>query len=305
MGLGSCGPEPADCYRSESCLLSSLDSDDSADLSFNESIVSAALADISVLSQVLSAQLTTIPSVSTTLATAKATPQTVLTRPTQGKLLKLFRPKENLLNAERDAGPDALLFSPHKSFLALCELLHALQLAGAMADVKAQPPENAANLAPELYTLRGRQGTQTLVPNQLRLLKRYAIEYAARTKYVLPSTPQDVEIMLHNANVSQFDRAYGLLRILEMFREKLWNSVVLPSRSDAFPGARIDCSTFVSSDELEHRYNTTVLKNGSHVPWAAHKSRLAPAGVLRGAKTLGSTCSPTLGKSVIQYTIKG
>lgn len=237
------------------------------------------------------------------------------------------------LNAERDAGPEALLFSPHKSFLALCELLHggsfcvvaALQLAGAMADVKAQPPENAANLAPEyvafteqelvtysekrsnnrLYTLRGRQGTQTLVPNQLRLLKRYAIEYAARTKYVLPSTPQDVEIMLHNANVSQFDRAYGLLRILEMFREKLWNSVVLPSRSDAFPGARIDCSTFVSSDELEHRYNTTVLKNGSHVPWAAHKSRLAPAGVLRGAKTLGSTCSPTLGKSVIQYTING
>lgn len=136
-------------------------------------------------------------------------------------------------------------------------------------------------------------------------LKRYAIDYSARVNFLLPLAPEDVDIMVHKGNLNRFDAQYGLTRISELSKEKLWNSVVLQPRSDAFPGLAIDSERFVFDADPERRNRAVAVKNGGVIPWATHQSRLRPAGALRGTRSLGSTCSPTLGKTVTQYTIKG
>lgn len=136
-------------------------------------------------------------------------------------------------------------------------------------------------------------------------LKRYAIDYSARVNFLLPLAPEDVEIMVHKGNLNRFDTQYGLTRISELSKEKLWNSVVLQPRGDAFPGLAIDSDRFVVDDDSERSNRGVTVKNGGVIPWATHQNRLRPAGALRGTRSLGSTCSPTLGKTVAQYTIKG
>lgn len=136
-------------------------------------------------------------------------------------------------------------------------------------------------------------------------LKRYALDYSARASFLLPTNPDDVSVMVHKENLNQFNSKYGLEWILELSREKLWNLVVLPPRSDSFPSTSINSEHFVFDGYSENRYGSIAVKKGNYIPWVTHKNGLKPAGTIRGTKSLGSSCSPTLGKTAAQYTIKG
>ncbi|WPK23585.1 hypothetical protein PUMCH_000826 [Australozyma saopauloensis] len=363
------------------------DSDNSVDSSYNESIVSTALTEYSFMStSLLACSLlkqtalrlpTTSPSVFTTLANAKATPYAVSVRPTQSKLLKLFRLKESLLadplpelkrslsslassvntatlasesgegnspnskwlhwkllrngsaNGSTNGSSDNSLFSARKLFLALFmnySMLGLLALSSVGPehsdpsvhnDLFDEPSKNLtveeelityseySSDSPDVSSYNGSRARNREYRINCDFLKRYALDYSARANFLLPSTIEDVDIMVHKGNLSRFDTKYGLARISDMSREKLWNLVVLLPRGDAFPAQCIDSDNFVLDGEAESRYKSIVVKKGKYIPWAAHKTGLKPAGVLRGSKSLRSTSSPTLGKTVAQYTIKG
>lgn len=360
------------------CSALGSDSDDSClESSYNESIVSTALTEYSFMStSMLASSLfklsslrlaTTAPSVFTTLATAKATKTPVLARPTQSKLLKLFRAKEspqaepfpelkrslstlaasssntltNSSSSSLEASSRRLFgrlygdnitysetpsFSARQSFLALFMNYSMLGLTrfsvnntmsmqqGSLDDVSSEmhPTKEEELITYSEYSsdsldvsYNGSKARNREYRINCDFLKRYALDYSARLNFVLPSSSDDVAIMVHKGNLNRFDNEHGLARILEMSREKLWNLVVLQPRGDAFPALSVDTKKFVFDGDSEHRYRSIVVKKGNYIPWATHKSGLKPAGVLRGVKPLSSPCSPTLGKTAAQYTIKG
>lgn len=363
------------------CSAIGSDSEDSClESSYNESIVSTALTEYSFMSTLMLASslfkltslrlATTSPSVFTTLATAKATktPPT-LARPTQSKLLKLFRAKEppqaelfpelkrslstlaasssnTLTNSSSSTSLEASSrrlfgrlyggnitsgetpsFSARQSFLALFMNYSMLGLTRFSVNDTQTPQQQgpfddtSSELHPkkeeELITYseyssdtpdvsyNGSKARNREYRINCDFLKRYALDYSARVNFILPSSSDDIAIMVHKGNLNRFDTEYGLARILDLSREKLWNLVVLQPRSDAFPTVSIDTKKFVFDGDSEHRNRSIVVEKGNYIPWATHKSGLKPAGVLRGVKPLSSPCSPTLGKTAAQYTIKG
>lgn len=139
-------------------------------------------------------------------------------------------------------------------------------------------------------------------------LKYYALDLRARENRMLPSTalPDEVEQLVQDPALRSFDNRYGLTTISNISREKLWDSVILPPRSDAHPVGTIDYSTYayVGEDGRLCGGSSVVSKNGKYIPWATHRTSLRPAGVLASSKPLASN-SPTGCVTPTQYTIKG
>lgn len=135
-------------------------------------------------------------------------------------------------------------------------------------------------------------------------LKRYALDCSARINKVLPTDPEDVELLVCHPLLRLFDAKHGLNRISEMSRDKLWDSVVLPPRTDSCPRTTINPDTYICLNN-ESRKTSIVSKIGRNVPWAAHRNFMKPAGRLVTSACLGNGSSPTLGKTYSQYTVKG
>lgn len=139
-------------------------------------------------------------------------------------------------------------------------------------------------------------------------LKWYALDYAARQNKSLPNSPEDIEQMLRNPSIAQFDEKFGLARISNASREKLWDAVILPPRSDSRPCASIDFAsyTYVGQNGFGADAGTSVAtKTGNYIPWATHRSSLKPAGKLSHIRPLASHNSPTSSATLTQYTIQG
>lgn len=145
-------------------------------------------------------------------------------------------------------------------------------------------------------------------------LKRYALDCAARQDGLLPNAYSDREHsrLLEAPALRQFDKQYGLDRISNISREKLWELVILPPRDDGHPAGSIDYSTytFVGPAACDRGSascigSSVATKNGNYIPWATHRTSLKPAGTLANAVPLINRASPTGGTSRTQYTIRG
>ncbi|GEQ70290.1 hypothetical protein JCM33374_g3966 [Metschnikowia sp. JCM 33374] len=135
-------------------------------------------------------------------------------------------------------------------------------------------------------------------------LKRYAMDCSARLNGVLPGSPQDVAVIICRPSLRKFNSEYGLNKISEMSRDKLWNSVILPPRSDCCPRNVIDSDNYVLCQE-ETEKSSIISKYSSQLPWATHQNSMKPAGRLRTSACLKSKTSSTLGPSFPQYTVRG
>lgn len=134
-------------------------------------------------------------------------------------------------------------------------------------------------------------------------LHRYALDCSARERHLLPSCREDAEAMMRLPAMRRFDADYGLVRVLSLAREKLWDCVILAPRGDQHPGRTVDYDgyTFAGDDGVL----PVTSRRGNYVPWATHRSRLKPAGLLRTAPSVLSRAAPTQRPTCAQYTIKG
>lgn len=125
-------------------------------------------------------------------------------------------------------------------------------------------------------------------------LRRYALDYSARVRKILPMSTDDKEIVCigQNPSLQEFDSQHGLLRISTMSREKLWNSVVLAPRLDARPRESIMHQQAMPCASVAQK-NTS-----NFTTWQ-------PAGVLQGAQHLHHSSFCTTVSTFTQYTIKG
>lgn len=135
-------------------------------------------------------------------------------------------------------------------------------------------------------------------------LRRYALDNTARVNGVLPFDIDDVRFMLQRKPLRDFDRKHGIMKYSELSRDKLWNSVILPPRSDPCPKCVIDCDQYSMCHD-NHSSCSIITKHSQYIPWAAQYSSIRPAGELRTSKSIKSKVSPNLGSSKPQYTVKG
>ncbi|SGZ47011.1 CIC11C00000004198 [Sungouiella intermedia] len=139
-------------------------------------------------------------------------------------------------------------------------------------------------------------------------LKCYALDFCARQNRKLPITtsPEEVEQLMQDPALRWFNSRYGLRTISNISREKLWDSVILPPRSDLHPQGAIDYSkySYVGGDEPLGSGPSVVSKHSKYIPWATHRTSLRPAGVLATSKPHTSK-TPMGGVTATQYTIKG
>lgn len=239
----------------------------SVDSSYNESIASVALADSSCTCLAYSSGCARAPAAAVVLpvpVTVKHPPQ----GSTVSQLSRLMRPKERLWRWN--------YFTPR----ATDDRIPPRQPDQELVTFSLRAPAHAA-------LARSRQRNRECRINSA-FLRRYALDYAARSQRLLPGTRADVAALVRRPALRRFDAAHGLLRVLTLARDKLWELVVLPPRTDAVPGRAVSYERYTY---VGGAGGLVTSKTGNYIPWAAHRPLMKPAGVLR---TGGA-----------QYTIKG
>lgn len=257
----------------EDTMDSSVDSSYTMDSSYNESIASVALADSPCTCLAYSSGCARAPVAAVVLpvpVTVKHPPQ----GNTVSQLSRLMRPKERPWRWN--------YFTPRAT------------------DDKIPPRRRAPDQELVTFALRApahaalarsRQRTRECRINSV-FLRRYALDCAARSQRLLPSTRADVAALVRRPALRRFDAAHGLLRVLALARDKLGELVVLPPRTDAVPGRAVSYERYTY---VGGAGGSVTSKTGNYIPWAAHRPLMKPAGVLRTAG----------GPTPAQYTIKG
>lgn len=119
----------------------------------------------------------------------------------------------------------------------------------------------------------------------------YALDTAARANGRLPAlnTPEEMALLQRIPELRRFNKRYDLARILALSTKKIWDSVMLPPRSDPLPNPAIDGFGYCRVEGS----GGLVVERGRHssknVPWAPRKRWLRPAGEWHGR----------------QYTVRG
>lgn len=132
-------------------------------------------------------------------------------------------------------------------------------------------------------------------------LRLYAMDYDARCSSLLPCayTSRELSYVINQSRATKaFHRRYNIIRISDLSRDKLWDSVVLPPRVDEPPSMFIDLSNYIYvGDE----------RKGPKVHFQDDRLMHYPnaAGVLNTGKSYRNGDSPQAGKSRPQYTKKG
>lgn len=129
-------------------------------------------------------------------------------------------------------------------------------------------------------------------------LRLYAIDYGARWSHILPNsyTSRELTYVINRTHASKkFHRRYNIISISNMSRDKLWDKVILPPRSDCAPRVCIDYSTYVYVGE----------SNSKREPPVRSNSDAKAAGVLNSSRCFYNDQSPQAGNTKLQYTIKG
>lgn len=153
-----------------------------------------------------------------------------------------------------------------------------------------------------------------------KFLSMYAYDYSARASGVLPNLHTNEEfskLINKNKALKMFHSQYNFYKISNMSRDKLWNSVILPPRTDVCPRAAVDHSSYiyVGHDENEQkRVHSLIRMHGDYLPWAqpcpenelVHKTKfLKPAGIMKHGTSCDNGPSPSSGVSKTQFTVKG
>lgn len=155
-------------------------------------------------------------------------------------------------------------------------------------------------------------------------LRLYAFDYNARmNSKTLPNTASfgsgdtnvnQTELFRLVADKPQllvFHHRYNVCRISNMSRDKLWNSVILPPRSDDSPLLGIDCNNYVflGNADLDDIDYLLTRKSGNYLPWDSTllslRPTLKPAGILYNGKTKPNGMAPNSGFTKTQFTVKG
>ena len=127
-------------------------------------------------------------------------------------------------------------------------------------------------------------------------LRLYAIDYEARCRSILPSSysSRELSYVINKSRASkEFHRRYNIISVSNLSREKLWDNVVLPPRTDNCPRAYIDSSNYVCVDDTKKN----VVEERRHYT--------EPAGVLSNSRCFYNDQSPQGGNTKLQYTVKG
>lgn len=142
-------------------------------------------------------------------------------------------------------------------------------------------------------------------------LRRYALDYAARQSHVLPllGSPEEHDLLMQLPAVRLFHAKHDVHRVGAMSRDKLWESVILPPRSDLHPLRSIDYSSYRHDRPACHHRRmcvcTVATKHTKYIPWATHRMSMKPAGILGSVRPMESKTSPTARATPAQYTIRG
>lgn len=160
-------------------------------------------------------------------------------------------------------------------------------------------------------------------------LRLYAIDYNARIhSHTLPNSYsssttgrflEDAELsrlIAAKPHLKAFHYNYSLFQVSNTSRDKLWNNVILPPRSDESPSVSIDPthyifigeeSDFPSSMERKLSYSL-IRKSGNYLPWDNNHNpitSLKPAGVLHNSVSKANGLAPSSGVTKTQFTVRG
>lgn len=136
-------------------------------------------------------------------------------------------------------------------------------------------------------------------------LRLYAIDYDARCSEILPNsyTSRELTYVINKSRMSKdFHRRYNIIRISNLSRDKLWDSVVLPPRRDTSPSAHIDPSNYVYVGSDDEKYDPRIRFEDSGIRRLYYPK---PAGVSDNGRSFRNSESPQAGNTRLQYTIKG
>ncbi|KAK6459272.1 uncharacterized protein RJT20DRAFT_124477 [Scheffersomyces xylosifermentans] len=151
-------------------------------------------------------------------------------------------------------------------------------------------------------------------------LRLYAFDYNARmNSKTLPNTtnvtgnanhPELYKLISEKPQLLDFHNRYNVSRISNLSRDKLWNSVILPPRSDDSPSLSIDCNDYIYLGESDEDIHYSLIrKSGNYLPWdsasASLRPTLRPAGILNHGKTKVNGMAPNSGFTKSQFTVKG
>lgn len=144
-------------------------------------------------------------------------------------------------------------------------------------------------------------------------LRLYAYDYNARITGYLPNScgQEEVKTLIKERPcLKEFDRRYNFHKVSDLSRDKLWNSIILPPRTDPSPGSSIDLSDYIYvgyEDSLSHsirKHSTIITAYGNYLPWSNNKHSLKPAGILQKSKTHENGVTPSSGITRTQFTSK-
>ncbi|EGW31573.1 uncharacterized protein SPAPADRAFT_62189 [Spathaspora passalidarum NRRL Y-27907] len=117
-----------------------------------------------------------------------------------------------------------------------------------------------------------------------------------------------IKLVQSNPSLRQFHYQYNIYRVSCMSRDKLWNSVILPPRSDESPTWEIDPAEYVfrgKEDDDDLNYSI-IRKEGKYLPWdSIMKPSIKPAGVLPKGRCIFNGMAPNSGVTKTQFTVKG
>lgn len=153
-----------------------------------------------------------------------------------------------------------------------------------------------------------------------KFLSMYAYDFSARASGVLPNLHTNEEfskLINKNKALKLFHSQHNFYKISNMSRDKLWNSVILPPRTDTCPRPSVDHSSYVyvgHDEKKQQRRQSLTRMHGDYLPWAppsAEDERLQkntfskPAGIMKNGSVCNNGPSPSSGVSRTQFTVKG
>lgn len=131
-----------------------------------------------------------------------------------------------------------------------------------------------------------------------KFLKLYAIDLSSRKKGYLPNNTSEIQPTQY-----EFHNKYNLMLLSASSRDKLWQHIILPPRSDDTPGNVINKEAFIHVEQQQQ--SSLIMKNGDFLPWNSRIKSWKPCGELPNGKKIVNGENPNSGVTTTQYTVKG
>lgn len=139
-------------------------------------------------------------------------------------------------------------------------------------------------------------------------LRKYAFDYNSRLEGLLPcvhTSEEITQILISRPSLKKFHLDYNLYKISGISKEKLWQNIILPPRSDNSPKNAINYEGYIFLGGEKGNFSSLITSNGDYLPWGFGALSIKPAGILSKGKSFYNSSSPSSGVTNTQYTIKG